>query len=188
MLLRSAVFFALVLLAGCDSAGPDVPDAFDATFTGSVQRTLSGAYGYTLLSRYSGIGTGDGYHIELRTEPSASGVSQYGFWYSDTETVVSMGFSDPEAPSGTYEIGGRPFASAVVSVEGDLYIVQAGTVTVTQRRGRLTGTFRFTDTYHLTEDGSLSRMQVEGEFDIAPGNPTDVLPWRASPRLPAAPR
>lgn len=167
LLLRSAALLVFAaLLARCDSAGPVVPDRFDATFTGELQRTINGAYGYTQLSRYTGIGTGDGYDIELRTEPSA-GVSQYGASYSDTETVISMGFSDPEAPSGTYRVGGDRFLGAAVWVDGQLYRVQSGTVTVQEQRGRLEGTFQFTRTYRLAENGGPSTLQVEGQFDIA---------------------
>ena len=168
MLLRSATLLVLVALAaGCDSADP-APNMFEATFQeGDVQQTVTGAYGYTLLSRYTGLGTGDGFSVQMRTEPSPTGSF---IWYEllDPEAVdgVTLHFGDAAVPEGTYQIEGQPWAGASFNLNGQRYFARSGTVTVDHQRGRLVGTFRLTDAYGVR---SPSNVQVEGRFEVETG-------------------
>lgn len=175
MTLRLTALLALTALAGCDSAGPDSPDTFEAAFQGVSRQSVTGSYRYTRLSRYTGIGTGNSYAIYLQT----ADVEPWGYGFTplpDSVVSIYLYFDRAEAPSGTYQIEGQPWAGAGFWVDGRRYSVHAGTVTVTRERGRLVGTFQFTDTFHLAENSDPSEVQVEGRFDIAPSNPTDVQP------------
>ncbi len=172
MLLRSAALLALTALAaGCDSADP-APDLFEATFQGDVQKTVTGVYGYTLLTRYIGLGSGDSFNIGLRTAPSASGESGYLYiadFSPDSVDSVTMSFSEAAVPEGTYQIGGQPFVRASFNVNRQHYEVRSGTITVDQQRGRLVGAFQFTDAFVLAEGGGLAHITVDGRFEVETG-------------------
>lgn len=154
-------------VAGCDGGEDARPDTFTLSLTGDVQQTVTGAHGYTRLSRYSGIGTGNSYGIALRSAPVGPGSSPFYEWPAAPDSVVSvlLFFSGAEAPRGAFSVAGQPFASASFWMGGLMHIANAGTVTIEPGFGRLTGTFRLTDVYRLTE-GPVE-LVVEGSFDIA---------------------
>lgn len=167
MLRFSALLVLVAAASGCDSADP-APDTFEVTFQGDVEKAVAGTYGYMLLTRYTGLGTGDAFSIQLRTDPSPTGSF---VWYEllDPDVVdgVTLHFDEAAVPEGTYEIQGRPWAGASFNVNGRRYFPRRGTVTVEQQRGRLLGTFQFADAYSPAEDGEWLYAQAEGRFDIA---------------------
>ncbi len=165
---RLALLLA-VLIGGCDGYRSDMPDEFELTLTGSQEATITGAHGYTWLSRYTGIGTSNSYGIALRTAPTSAMASPfYEVTVPDSVAKVTLFFSGAAVPEGEYNIEGVPWAGGSLRIDGRWYVAHAGSVTVARDGERLTGSFRFTDLYWLAEapDGGPSGLRVDGRFDI----------------------
>jgi hypothetical protein len=152
-------------VAGCDWGRDVRPDAFSFTVSGELQRTVIGGHAYTVLTRYTGIGSGDSYGIVFRSAPLGSDASIYDWTVPDSVAQIRLSFGRAEAPRGTYTVEEPPFVGASVWLDGDWYRAQAGTVAIEPGLGRLVGTFRLTDLYRLTV--GPSDLVVEGTFDIA---------------------
>ena len=153
-------------VAGCDWGRDARPDEFSFTVNGDVQRTVTGGYAYTWLSRYTGIGSGNSYGIVFRSVDIDPMASPFHEWtVPDSVAKVQLSFGQAAAPRGTYTVEGQPFVGASVWLDGDWYVAGDGTVTIEPGLGRLVGTFRLTDLYRLTVGSS--DLVVEGAFDIA---------------------
>lgn len=165
-MLRVAAAVLLCLgVAGCDWGRDVRPDEFSFTVSGELQRTVTGGHAYTLLTRYTGIGSGNSYGIMLRSAPLGSDASSYYWTVPDSVAQLRFSFGQAMAPRGTYTVQGQPFVGASVWLDGDWYVAEAGTVDIEPGLGRLVGTFRLTDLYRLTV--GPSDLVVEGTFDIA---------------------
>lgn len=166
---RFALFLLAAALAGCDALRDPAPDTFEVTLTGERAETITGGFGYTRLSRYTGIGTGDSYGIALRTAPMDPSASPFYEWtVPDSVAKVHLFFDLAEVPSGTYTIEGQPWAGGSLWVGGRWYVAHAGRVTVGREGDRLVGSFRFDDLQWLAEEpaGGVADLRAEGRFDI----------------------
>lgn len=170
-MLRVAAAVLLCLgVAGCDWGEEIRPDTFTLTITGDVQRTISGTHGYTRLTRYSGIGTGNSYGIALRSVPVDPGSSPFYEWPPpDSVRSLLLFFGEAAVPRGTYSTDGGRFFSARFWLDGELHVAHAGAVTFEPGFGRLAGTFHLADVYRVVEgpEGGPVEIEVEGSFDIA---------------------
>lgn len=157
------------LIGACSLFRDEAPSAFEARFSGGISTTLQSPHTYTRLFRYTGIGTGDGFAIVLRSMALDPMASIPEWTVPDSVVSIHLFFSRAEEPDGVYVIEGQPWAGGSFWAGGRWYVVHGGTVTVARQRGRLVGTFQFTDTYLLGEGplGGPSDVRVEGRFDVA---------------------
>ena len=172
---RLTILLVLVaIVSGCDLVTDDAPATFEASYSGARSETTSGtlasSFGYTGQLRYIGIGTFDSYIVTLcETESIQGGVE-------GCDNNIKIYFNGIGRPYGTYQIGGRASVGASLTIDGFTYFFLAGMIDVVSERGRLTGSFQFTDGYiGYLKPGirfepdfpvDLTRVVMDGRFDV----------------------
>ena len=154
-------------LTACDSAGDDGPadGTFDATVSGDAQASLGGQAAFAST-------TEDGQTV------TAVGLIDRGA-DDDAAFLVFKGRPTAKAYTVASEDVGALLVLQGTGDEGDLYVAETGTVTVSRSEtARLSGSFDVTAVNLFDEDDTV---RLRGSFNAKPGTvdpPTDEVTLR----------